>query len=79
LVKTERALYESLKRNTDNEFFINLIALLDSRIKSVNDKWPREIGIENISILQGRAQELKDIRDALLRRPVATQHTGAFG
>jgi hypothetical protein len=71
-------LYNSLKRNTDNQFYLDLIKLLEFRLDTAKGQLVDAVDIDEMKRLQGRAAELKDILTALQRRPIQSQQTGAF-
>lgn len=71
-------LYKSLRRNPDNQFFIDLMTLLEFRLDVVKGLLVQANNIGEIQRLQGRALELNDTISALTRKPVAKQHTGSF-
>ncbi len=73
-------LYNNIKRNPDNQFFKDLMTLLNFRLDTVKDQWIVSTDDRESTKLQGRAAELKDIISALSRKPVndSEQHTGSF-
>ena len=74
----QNELLNSLRRNTDNTFFINLVQLLDLKLGLIKDQLVRCIDDDETKRLQGRAMELSDLLAGLQRKPVKPQHTGAF-
>jgi hypothetical protein len=67
-----------LKRNPDNQFFVDLVKLLEFRLSTVQDQIVRSVEDNETKRLQGRALELMDMLSALQRKPVKPQSTGAF-
>ena len=71
-------LYNSLKRNTDNQFYVDLVKLLEFRLDTVKNQMIDTVDPNELHKLQGRGCELRDMLTSLQRRPVGAQRTGAF-
>lgn len=80
MVKDENALYDQIKRSPDNQFYLNLISLIDMKLANVKDKMIDSKGDDTL-IYQGRARELRDLKNglALKARVLDDQFTGAHG
>ena len=79
MVKTQTALYSSLRRNPDNQFFVDLMALLEFRLSAIKDQLIKVTDDSEFKRLQGRGQEIDDMITALTRKPVTSkQITGSF-
>ena len=75
--KPESKLFASLKGSPENQFFLNLITLLEGRLETIkNDMIDSDD--TDINIQKGRARELKHLISGLLRKPVTEQFTGSF-
>jgi hypothetical protein len=69
----------SLKRNPDNQMFLNLVSLLEFKLDVIKDQLVRCDDDAETKRLQGRARELAEILAGLKRKPVAEQeYTGSF-
>lgn len=77
MVKTETALFSSLKGSPENQFFLNLISLLESRLEVIKNELVDSDESDTV-ILKGRARELKHLILGLTRKPVVDQYTGSF-
>jgi hypothetical protein len=71
-------LYNSLKRNTDNRFYLDLIKLIEFRLETIKNQMIDAVETDELKKLQGRGAELRDMLTSLQRRPVEAQRTGAF-
>ena len=71
-------LYNSLRRNTDNSFYLDLIKLLEFKLDIAKSQLVDAVDVDEMKRLQGRAAELKEILVALQRKPIKSQLTGAF-
>lgn len=71
-------LYNSLRRNTDNSFYLDLVKLLEFKLDTVKNQLIDAVEINDMKRLQGRAAELKEMLTALQRKPIVRQQTGAF-
>ena len=80
LVKTKQSeLIASMKRNTDNQFFRNLVAYLELRITLQKDCLVGSVDMDEIKRIQGRVLELQEFLKNLTRSTtVKDKHTGAF-
>jgi hypothetical protein len=68
-----------LKRNPDNQFFIDLMNLLEFRLSVIKDQLIKVTDDNEYKRIQGRGQELSEMITALTRRSVEkTKATGAF-
>jgi hypothetical protein len=76
--KNQAALYGSLRRNTDNQFFVDLMVLLNFRLAVIKDQLVETADDDEYKRLQGRGKEIKDMISNLTRKPVDKQATGAF-
>jgi len=72
-------LIDSMKRNTDNQFFRNLTEYLELRISSQKDLLVSTLDVDEMKRIQGRILELQELLKGLTRKPLKDQHTGAFG
>lgn len=71
-------LYSSLKRNPDNQFYLDLVKLLEFRLDVVKKQLVKAVEEGEMKRIQGRALELTELLQGLQRKPVQEQHTGAF-
>jgi hypothetical protein len=72
-------LINRLKRNTDNQFFLDLVQLLEFRLSVIKDQLVKCTDEPETKRLQGRGQELQELITDLTRKPlVSKQATGAF-
>jgi len=72
-------LYNSVKSSPDNQLFINFTNLLEFKLDVIKKQLIQAVDSTEMIRLQGRAQELQDILDALRRQPVSKpQYTGSF-
>jgi hypothetical protein len=79
LAKTvQKELIDLMKRNTDNQFFMNLTRYLELRITLQKDTLVGTLDMDEVKRIQGRVLELQEFLKALRRRPVEKQHTGSF-
>ena len=76
----QAALYGSLRRNPDNQFFVDLMSLLEFRMSVIKDQLVMATDDNEFKRLQGRGQEIHEMITALTRKPVSAnkQKTGAF-
>jgi hypothetical protein len=77
LVKTESQLFMSLKGSPENQFFLNLISLLENRLETIKNDMVDSDEVDH-RIQKGRARELKHLISGLTRKPVSEQYTGSF-
>ena len=77
--KVQKEIVSRLKRNTDNQSYIDLLAYLNSRLEAIQVLLLNSTNDDECKRLQGRGLELDDLIKALIRKPVDVQkHTGAF-
>lgn len=72
-------MYKRLRRNTDSEFYKDLISLLEFRLDIMKTELIECASVDDYRKLQGRASELKEMLSHLQRKPVKSQRTGAYG
>ena len=75
--KSEAQLFTSLKGSPDNQFFKNLLSLLENRLESVKNDWINSDEADE-KIQKGKARELKHLISGLTRKSVKDQYTGSF-
>ena len=78
MAKPENQLFTSLKGSPENQFFLNLVSLLEYRLETVKNDLVDSDEIDT-QVHKGRARELKYLISGLTRKPVEEQFTGAFG
>jgi hypothetical protein len=71
-------LMDSMRRNTDNQFFRNLVDYLSLRLRLHKDMLVNAVDVDEIKRLQGRCLELSEMLRALQRPPIQAQSTGSF-
>ena len=71
-------LINALKTNPEYSWYLNLVAYLEFRLAAIQGQLIKANGIEEISKLQGRAQEVDDFLTDLRRKPVQKQYSGSF-
>jgi hypothetical protein len=72
-------LIDSIRRNPDNNFLINLKKYLELRVSELNSQWPKVTDVEEIKRMQGRSLEIAEFLKALERVPVENKYDGAYG
>ena len=72
-------MYKRLRRNTDGDFYKDLVSLLEFRLDTLKNELVECGSVDEYRKLQGRAAELKDMLSHLHRKPVKSQCTGAYG
>lgn len=73
----QASLFNNLKRSPDNQFYRDLVTLLEFKLDTTKTQLIESDGNDTLR-LQGRAKELKEILDGLTRKPSRQQHDGAF-
>ena len=77
--KKQTAIINRLKRNTDNQFYIDLLEYLDNRLEVIKVQLVNAPDDDEFKRLQGRGRELHEFITALTRKPIdVKQHSGAF-
>ena len=77
--KRQKEIITRLKRNTDNQFYVDLLAYLNSRLEAIQVSLLHSTNDDESKRLQGRGLELDEFIQALIRKPVDVQrHTGSF-
>jgi len=71
-------LINALKSHPDNQSYLNLVSYLEFRLTVIQTQLVMANGIEEISKLQGRAQEVSSFLADLRREPIEKQYTGSF-
>jgi hypothetical protein len=69
---------DSMKRNTDNQFYRNLVDYLELKLSLAKQQLVGAVGIDDISKLQGRCLELSEMLKDLQRKALEPQFTGSF-
>lgn len=67
-----------LKRNTENEFYLNLVMVLEGRIEDIKDDLCKVDDDKECLRLQGRVRELQHLLGSLKRKPVDSSYDGAY-
>jgi hypothetical protein len=73
-----RILIDSMKRNTESNFYLHLCEYLKLREHEVQELLCKTDDVHDIFRLQGRVTELNEFLKALERKPVVNQYDGAF-
>jgi hypothetical protein len=77
--KIQKEIINRLKRNTDNQFYVDLLDYSNGRLEVIKMQLLKCTDDDEFKRLQGRGRELDDLIMALTRKPVSiTQHTGSF-
>jgi len=73
-------IYSKLKRNPDNQFFVDLMTLLNFRLDTIKRQLIESTEDQETIRLQGRGKELSEMISALTRKPVDSTKmmTGGF-
>jgi hypothetical protein len=72
-----KELINSLKRNPDNAFFLDLVKLLEFRLDIIKNQLV-DASDNEYKKLQGQGFELRTMLSDLKRRPVDSPFTGGF-
>jgi hypothetical protein len=79
MVTKANELINSMKRNTDNQFYLNLVGYLELQLELKKTMLVGADDMDEVKRIQGRCRELSDMLKALTRKPVnVSQHSGAF-
>jgi hypothetical protein len=74
-----RELYRSLIGNTDNQYYLNLLDLINKLAGETLEKLVKTTDKDEMLRLQGQARSLQDMHSNLTRKPVDNkQYTGSF-
>ena len=78
--KRKKNLYNSIRRDTDSHFYVNLRELLDVELLEILTLMVKTVDKDELLRLQGKAQVLEHMQTELTRKPIGEiQHpTGAF-
>ena len=74
----QKELIASMKRNTDNQFFIDLVKFIELRITLNTMMLVTCLDMDEVKRLQGRVLELQEFKRDLARKPIKTQESGGF-
>ena len=77
--KSVRELYTSLAGNPDNQYYLNLLEIVNSLLEETLKQLVKVTDKDEMLRLQGKALLLENFRANLTRKPVvAKQFTGSF-